>query len=233
MTSTLQYLGATSPTIQRVLIHLVQPLFVSSVVYLWVVLLHRPVLFAPLGAVILLYAARCYFSNKSNHELQSQESEIHPIDSSAAIKSEISAAPRSGDTTVTAQHPAVELLGDCCEEKLDSDDCEEKSSDPEHMSIDEPSLSGYDGSSIVSGGYPSSINYQVGDDDEDPSLSSSYQVGEDPSSLSSGWKPPPCHRIYSDRSLAASVLSSVDSHMEFSDPDSFSDSDGFPDEPSA
>jgi hypothetical protein len=196
MTSTLQYLGASSPTAQRVFIHLIQPLFVSSIVYLWVVLIHRPVLFAPLGFLVLLCIARSCHSRRAQRELQSQESEIHPIDSPVTKPP----APPSELTAVAAQPT---LLSDRCEEK--ADDCEEKASDLDQSSLAEPSVSGEDGSlSIMSGDFSST----------------SDRRGERPSSLSSGWNPPPCHRYHSDRSLAASIMSSIDSPMELSDPDS-------------
>jgi hypothetical protein len=51
--SALQHLGASSPTLQRLLIHGVQPLFVSAIFLMWIVLFRHPLWWAVIGPLIL------------------------------------------------------------------------------------------------------------------------------------------------------------------------------------
>ncbi len=61
ITSMFQYIGATSPTLQRVLIHLIQPLFMSSLIYLWIILLSHPEWFSLVGTLFLLGFVRSIY----------------------------------------------------------------------------------------------------------------------------------------------------------------------------
>lgn len=53
LTSYLQKLGATSPTLQRVLVHSLQPLFLSAIIVLWIFITNNPIWSIPIGVFVL------------------------------------------------------------------------------------------------------------------------------------------------------------------------------------
>jgi len=63
--SGLQQLGASSPTVQRVTIHLLQPLAICGLSILWLMLWENPLWCIPIG-LIILYKAGQYCHNKRN-----------------------------------------------------------------------------------------------------------------------------------------------------------------------
>jgi hypothetical protein len=70
--SALQHLGASSPTLQRLLIHGVQPLFVSAIFLVWVVLYRDPIWWAVVGPIMLGIVGALVW----NHYRQSRSSSI-------------------------------------------------------------------------------------------------------------------------------------------------------------
>ena len=213
ITSSLQYLGATSPTLQRVVIHLLQPLLVSSIVYLWITLYEAPIWFTLLGCLVLLLVIRSRYLQKHSNSHLSSENEVHPVNTASSempkqFNTEDQQTPKSTNTANSSRLIAHLDVANLCEEKSDPD-CP---SEPEKMSID-------DRSSLEppEDSYDSSLEFP---DDSRVSLDSCTHSCEH-----KGKFHPPrpttmaLRRKYSDNSLSGSVLSSIDSPMEFSDPD--------------
>jgi hypothetical protein len=214
ITSTLQYLGATSPTLQRVVIHLVQPLLVSSIVYLWITLYKTPIWFTLVGVLVLLLVIRsCYLQRKNSNAHLASENEVHPVDaaSSEPLKrsntDEQHSTPKSTKTDNSSRLIAQIGVASLCEEKSDPD----SASEPEKMSIDDhSSLEPPEDSHDSSLGLP---------EDSRASLESSIYSSDGKGKFHSPPAATTLRRKYSDNSLSGSVLSSIDSPMEFSDPD--------------
>jgi hypothetical protein len=80
-TAILQSLGAFSPTLQRVLIHSLQPLVLSGMYFVFDLLLRHPLYFIPFGSLLLYVVYRVV---EGEYRRRSQEAEevrqdIHPI----------------------------------------------------------------------------------------------------------------------------------------------------------
>jgi hypothetical protein len=218
ITSTLQYLGATSPTVQRVMIHLIQPLLVSSIVYLWVTLYSRPIWFTLIGFLFLVFVIRhCYLQRYHATNSFSNESEVHPVNGSTsasdagALKRTNSGGARGVDlptpksTNTNNTNNSSELIAQIGVANL----CDEEKSDPDSSSRGggsifaalEPEKMSIDDSSVESSACREELSY-----------SSDYNT-------QGKCRPSPLRRKPSDYSLSGSCLSSLESAMEFSDPE--------------
>ena len=81
-TAILQYLGACSPTFQRVFIHSMQPLVLSGFYFLLDLLFRQPLFFLPFGSLVLYLLYRVVegeYRRRSYEETEKGHHEIHPI----------------------------------------------------------------------------------------------------------------------------------------------------------
>ena len=78
-TTILQYLGALSPTLQRVMIHSLQPLVMSGIYFIFDYLLNNPLYFIPLGCMVC-YLTYLLIESKlrDRHEAEDNLNAIHP-----------------------------------------------------------------------------------------------------------------------------------------------------------
>jgi hypothetical protein len=80
-TAMLQYLGAFSPTLQRVMIHSLQPLVLSAIYFMFDLLLRHPLYFIPFGSVVLYVVYRLLEGEyrRRNQEMEEGRQDIRPL----------------------------------------------------------------------------------------------------------------------------------------------------------
>jgi hypothetical protein len=81
-TAALQYLGAFSPTLQRVMIHSLQPLALSAMYFVFDLMLRHPLYFLPFGSVALYVLYRLVEGEyrRRDQEMGEGRQEIHPLE---------------------------------------------------------------------------------------------------------------------------------------------------------
>jgi LPXTG-motif cell wall-anchored protein len=80
LTSLMQQFGSTSPALQRFLIHLMQPLLVSSLIFLWAFLFNHPLWLILLGGVLALGLFWFIVRKRRQQQDENQAAWIHPLD---------------------------------------------------------------------------------------------------------------------------------------------------------
>lgn len=81
-TALLQYLGALSPTLQRVMIHSMQPLVLSAMYFVFDLMLRNPFYFLPFGALVFYVGYRIFEEKYRRGTLEVEgANEIHPLTS--------------------------------------------------------------------------------------------------------------------------------------------------------
>jgi hypothetical protein len=101
LTSLMQQFGSTSPALQRFLIHLMQPLLVSSLVFLWAFLFNHPEWFSLLGLVLVVGLSVLIVRQRRQQQDANEAAWIHPL--SEQVK-------KTGEGDETSSHnnnPAV------------------------------------------------------------------------------------------------------------------------------
>jgi hypothetical protein len=79
LTSLMQQFGSTSPALQRFLIHLMQPLLVSSLVFLWAFLFNHPEWFSLLGLVLVVGLSVLIVRQRRQQQDANEAAWIHPL----------------------------------------------------------------------------------------------------------------------------------------------------------
>jgi hypothetical protein len=110
-----QHIGALSPVIQRLLIHGAQPLLVSAVFFLWMILYRNPAWWALPGALILYKVGSLLWTNYEDYTRRtSVETNIHPVKIGAAeINKSLSALPQVLPDSCLHQPPPVISTEEC------------------------------------------------------------------------------------------------------------------------
>jgi hypothetical protein len=99
----MQQFGSTSPVIQRFLIHLMQPLLVSSLIFLWAFFFNHPVWFTLPGAMVVVGVA-VYFLRKNQQQEESKL--IHPMTSRSMLDL-ATAPPEMRENRGVRPHPST------------------------------------------------------------------------------------------------------------------------------
>jgi hypothetical protein len=128
LTSLMQQFGSTSPALQRFLIHLAQPLLVSSLIYLWAYLFNHPEWFSLVGAMLVVGLYFLIVRKRRQQQDANQAAWIHPL----------SELKQKGDEDETSTHdhsdPPVDLSagsGSDCKSESGSGS-ESESEDKDH-----------------------------------------------------------------------------------------------------
>jgi hypothetical protein len=202
----LQKLGALSPTLQRVIIHMLQPMVASGLVLLWFPLQKHPELWSVVGLLALYLGYLVYQNYQADHQsagVGESPSEVTPLESNKAqtvdFQTPRDAAPpprsqphsQSPDHAEEKMHSSVNDSSDNEEDLGDweSDDEDEEASDPEDLDhlfdvYFDPSQNNWSRrDSSMSSSSSRQQEEDDGDDDEESSLKelrlSSQQWNED------------------------------------------------------